>query len=210
MKDEKNNGNSGTASGSYSYDQRDAFKTFGFNENVQLIGIDPSYYCDNSNKYTEEEWKALMQAELEAGRPIAYHNVDFIDGHAWVIDGVDADGKFHMNWGFYERFDGWFEFGAFTIYPNGEEWNFNGSANEMVINLYPYENYVIPGDDPQPQVKIGDVDGDGNINISDVTALIDLLLTDGSMTAGADVDGDGNLTISDVTALIDMLLTGGN
>ena len=30
------------------------------------------------------------------------------------------------------------------------------------------------------------------------------------MTAGADVDGDGNLTISDVTALIDMLLTGGN
>ena len=203
-------GNSGTASGSYSYDQRDAFKTFGFNENVQLIGIDPSYYCDNSNKYTEEEWKALMQAELEAGRPIAYHNVDFIDGHAWVIDGVDADGKFHMNWGFYERFDGWFEFGAFTIYPNGEEWNFNGSANEMVINLYPYENYVIPGDDPQPQVKIGDVDGDGNINISDVTALIDLLLTDGSMTAGADVDGDGNLTISDVTALIDMLLTGGN
>jgi hypothetical protein len=55
----------------------------------------------------------------------------------------------------------------------------------------------------------GDVDGDGQRTISDVTAIIDLLLTNhgDAFSTSADVDQDGNLTISDVTALIDLLLT---
>lgn len=55
----------------------------------------------------------------------------------------------------------------------------------------------------------GDVDGDGNIAIKDVTGLIDTLLSGGELPAYCDVDGDGTVTIKDVTALIDMLL-GGN
>ena len=54
----------------------------------------------------------------------------------------------------------------------------------------------------------GDVNGDGGINISDVTSLIDLLLSGGEISAGADVNGDGQVNISDVTALIDRLLSG--
>ena len=52
----------------------------------------------------------------------------------------------------------------------------------------------------------GDVNGDGNVNISDVTALIDILLAGTTPPAGSDVNGDGNVNIADVTALIDMLL----
>lgn len=57
----------------------------------------------------------------------------------------------------------------------------------------------------------GDVNGDGNVNISDVTALIDLLLGSDSSTyhaENADCNADGNVTISDVTTLIDALLAG--
>lgn len=58
-------------------------------------------------------------------------------------------------------------------------------------------------------VETGDVNGDNNVSIADVTALIDLLLGGGSVTNPAcDVNGDGNVTIADVTALIDMLLSG--
>ena len=57
----------------------------------------------------------------------------------------------------------------------------------------------------------GDVNGDGSVNISDVTALIDYLLTgnaSGISLSGADANQDGSINISDVTALVDHLLTG--
>ena len=55
----------------------------------------------------------------------------------------------------------------------------------------------------------GDVNGDGSISISDVTALIDYLLSgnaNGISLVGADCNTDGSISISDVTALIDRLL----
>ena len=55
----------------------------------------------------------------------------------------------------------------------------------------------------------GDVNGDGSVNISDVTALIDLLLGGGTISnPAADCNLDGSANISDVTALIDYLLSG--
>lgn len=57
----------------------------------------------------------------------------------------------------------------------------------------------------------GDVDGNGLVNISDVTALIDYLLSgnaSGINVVSADANGDNSVNISDVTALIDYLLTG--
>ncbi|MBR5673393.1 MAG: M6 family metalloprotease domain-containing protein [Muribaculaceae bacterium] len=56
---------------------------------------------------------------------------------------------------------------------------------------------------------LGDVDHDGSVNIADVTALIDYLLSGAGDTCliCADVDQDGNVNIADVTALIDILLT---
>ena len=57
----------------------------------------------------------------------------------------------------------------------------------------------------------GDVNGDGSVNIIDVTALINYLLggsaSDINMTA-ADCNTDGSVTIIDVTALINYLLGG--
>jgi surface protein len=58
---------------------------------------------------------------------------------------------------------------------------------------------------------LGDVDADGNVTISDVTALIDYLLSgnaSGVNLTAADCDLDGSITITDVTVLIDALLTG--
>ena len=56
---------------------------------------------------------------------------------------------------------------------------------------------------------LGDVDMDGNVNISDVTALIDYLLS-GSATGisvdNADCEADGNINISDVTSGLSMAL----
>lgn len=62
-------------------------------------------------------------------------------------------------------------------------------------------------------VRLGDADLDGNVNISDVTTLIDYLLSgnwsdDSDWENRGDADLDGNVNISDVTSLIDYLLSG--
>ena len=51
----------------------------------------------------------------------------------------------------------------------------------------------------------GDVNGDGEVNIADVNALIDLILKNQS-SANADVNGDNEVNIADVNALIDLIL----
>ena len=179
-----------------------------------MIGKDAFYYTDNSNDYTIDEWCELICTELEAGRPIPYHDV--WEGHAWVLDGVDAEGRFHMNWGFNGKFDGWYEIDAMSFHPYGDDeiWDFSqssNSGNQMVIGCYPYEGYVIPGGGDEPEVMTGDVNGDKTVSISDVTALIDYLLSQDATSINldaADVNGDHSVTISDVTALIDQLLSG--
>ena len=58
-------------------------------------------------------------------------------------------------------------------------------------------------------VDVGDVDGDGNIAISDVAALVDQLIAgEIDRAAYCDVNLDGIVTIADITALIDLLLSG--
>ena len=57
----------------------------------------------------------------------------------------------------------------------------------------------------------GDVNGDGQLTIGDITALIDMLLNTQAGNGNpinSDVNGDGNITIGDITVLIDKLLAG--
>jgi len=59
--------------------------------------------------------------------------------------------------------------------------------------------------------KLGDINSDGSVSISDITTLIDYLLGDNSSvfnSKNADTNLDGKISIGDVTALIDYLLIG--
>jgi len=61
-----------------------------------------------------------------------------------------------------------------------------------------------------PSVLRGDVNDDGTVDISDVTVLIDYLLSgnaQGVNLEAADVDASGNVDIADVTEIIDKLLS---
>ena len=54
------------------------------------------------------------------------------------------------------------------------------------------------------QGGLGDVNGDGEVTVADVAALIDMIVTDEGAAAG-DLNGDGEINISDINALIDMI-----
>lgn len=106
------------------------------------------------------------------------------------------------------------------IYPStfdSENYN-NATLYVPAVSLTAYQTdscwkkfYSILPISEEPSEEPGDVDGDGNIGIADVTALIDAILT-GNMSnisiTAADVDFNGSVDIADVTALIDYILTG--
>ena len=64
-----------------------------------------------------------------------------------------------------------------------------------------------------PAGRRGDVNGDGEVNIADVTILISYVLSrnaSGIILPQADVDGDNDINIADVTTLIGLVLKGGH
>jgi hypothetical protein len=66
------------------------------------------------------------------------------------------------------------------------------------------------GFDPNSH-EVGDVNGDGSVNIADVTALIRYVLSGnatGICVDAADCNQDGDVTIADVTSLITIVLSG--
>ncbi|MBR5727652.1 MAG: hypothetical protein IKX39_03295, partial [Muribaculaceae bacterium] len=52
----------------------------------------------------------------------------------------------------------------------------------------------------------GDLNGDGSVDISDVNAVINMMLGKTPQTPAGDVTGDGNVDISDVNAVINIML----
>ena len=196
-------------SGSNVLKQKNAFLAFGYNSNMRLLGIEawPSRETWNTTDYSDDEWTAIMNEELAAGHPLPYSCEDWSLGHAFVVDGVDADGLYHVSWGWYGRGDGWFQHRAFNVTVQNEYMEFN-DALFMVVDLYPYEGYVIPGGD-EPEKKLGDINNDGFVNVSDVTDLISAILNsevDSLDASVANINGDENINVSDVTALIAMIL----
>lgn len=99
--------------------------------------------------------------------------------------------------------------GTWTTGDNNGTWE--GYATEVAFNVNKQCRFttiiVTVAGQEEPEYELGDVNHDHAVNISDVTALIDYLLSDASLApAEADVNGDENVNISDVTTLIDMLL----
>ncbi len=58
----------------------------------------------------DEEWKSILNENLKLGYPIIYHGDgdNGEAGHAWNIDGVDAQGLYHLNWGWSGSMNGYF------------------------------------------------------------------------------------------------------
>ena len=135
--------------------------------------------------------------------------------------GVNAEGKL----GFFPQAEGTY-MAANTAWLSTTlmEKEFDGVTAVYLVEPVEPE----PQDPEEPEVYIGDVNGDGELNIKDATMLINYLLVQPHSdetprnepaeteddevvltvnVANSDVNGDGQLTIKDVTMLLNMLLS---
>lgn len=71
--------------------------------------------------YSAQEWHDLIVGEIESGRPVYYGAGDAIyGGHAFVIDGVDAAGLVHVNWGWDGDCDGFYNLASLSPVSKGK------------------------------------------------------------------------------------------
>lgn len=125
-----------TASGTINALAAYALKTyFGYNKNL---------YLENRDYMSLGAWKALLIDQLQTGHPICYAGRDGSNaqeaGHYFVCDGYDSTtGKFHFNWGWSGRFDGYYEItslepGTGGIGAGAGKYN---SDQQILVNVQP-------------------------------------------------------------------------
>ena len=157
---------------------------------------DTAHYIPRS-RYDEPTWMEMVYSILSSGNPILYSAKDInleagiLAGHNFIIDGYDENGLVHVNWGWYGIENGYFDIALLNVLQyTYDDWQ------AMYVGLYPNRDHLT-----------GDVNGDGEVNIDDLTALVDLLLSGDNGNDAADVNEDGLVNIDDLTALIDKLLS---
>lgn len=58
--------------------------------------------------YKLTDWNSIIKKEIDNSRPILYRGTGSGGGHAFIIDGYNASGYFHFNWGWGGSSDGYF------------------------------------------------------------------------------------------------------
>lgn len=96
---------------------------FGYQETTRMV---------YRSAYTEQAWADMIASELLAGRPVVYRGQGAAGGHAFDVDGLRADGTFHLNWGWTSNYNGWFVLG--NLNPGSYTFNI---AQAAVIGIAP-------------------------------------------------------------------------
>jgi hypothetical protein len=86
------------------------------------------------NYTTNDAWNNLIYSELSKGNPVYYSGSNSSSGHAFVCDGYDGNGYFHINWGWGGQSDGNFLLSALDPSSQGIGGSSSGyNQNQMAL-----------------------------------------------------------------------------
>ncbi len=99
------------------------------------FGYDPGVsYKKRADVATQQEWDAIVKAEIDANRPVIYCGQDVTAGHAFVCDGYEGD-YLHFNWGWGGSANGYFLSTALNPTVSRQH-NYN-NLNTIIYNIKP-------------------------------------------------------------------------
>lgn len=118
-------------SGTYSEDMAEGIREhFRYSRAMQVV---------KRNRYSDESWNALVKSEIDKQRPVYYAGYGGGMGHAFVVDGYNDKGLFHVNWGWGGQSDGYFRLDLLS--PDGLGAGAGGGnyndMQEIIVNLEP-------------------------------------------------------------------------
>lgn len=90
---------------------------------VKYWGYDPDVIKHlYREKFSLREWTAILDAELQASRPVYYTGCSTTSGgHAFLCDGADGNGLYHINWGWSGWNNGYFDITVLNSDYSGAE-----------------------------------------------------------------------------------------
>ncbi|MBO5902334.1 MAG: C10 family peptidase [Alistipes sp.] len=79
-------------------------------------GYSPASNIFMRQNYSDSYWNDMLRREIEAGNPVWYSGfmADY-SGHAFVLDGIDDNNYYHVNWGWGGVYDGFFTLDALIL-----------------------------------------------------------------------------------------------
>ena len=166
-------GGSGALSGSTNLSTAAANNAF-----FSYFKYKPTLHYELKANYTEAQWSALLQADLNSGHPILYSGRDPSGGHAFVCDGYNNQGQFHFNWGWGGSYDGYYTMGDLHPGTGGTGGNstytFNLS-NSAILGIEPMTNWSASAtttvNASSANTSYGSVSGSGTYNYADTITL---------------------------------------
>lgn len=82
---------------------------------IDYFGFNPEIAFASRDYYSLEDWENTIYNELADGRIVPYFG-EGTAGHAFLIDGYDANGLFHVNWGWKGADNGYFRLSSLNRY----------------------------------------------------------------------------------------------
>lgn len=97
--------------------------------------------------YNEETWIEILVKELLEGNPIYYGGTDkyLENAHAFILDGLNEEGLFHVNWGWSGSYNGYFRLNSLS-YTNEKKEVKDYSHNSIAITHLHPNNSIIEKD----------------------------------------------------------------
>ena len=138
----------------------------------------PLLHSVHSEDYSDQQWAALLQNELNNNRPVIYTGYDTSAGHAFVCDGYNTStGQFHFNWGWGGWCDGFYTIGQLNPASGGtggnSSYTFNLN-NSAIIGIQPNNNWNSSSivTVTSSNTSYGTVSGGGNKPFGDTVSLL--------------------------------------
>ncbi len=103
---------------------------------LKYFGYDNGINYVKRDYYSTADWHAMMMSEFENRRPVAYGGVTRRgEGHFFVLDGVNSDGYYHVNWGWSGQENGYYLLTLLEPGSQGIGGSSDGSAFHYAQNM---------------------------------------------------------------------------
>ena len=181
--------NSVTSIGRYAFFNCGGLTSIVIPNSVTSIGDNAFYWCDGLTSIV------IPNSVTSIGNEAFKNCWNLTDVYCYIADlsGVSCGNEL-----FYMDFNG--DYSGRTLHVRQG----TADAHRADENWYPYFGKIVE------DLFRGDVNGDREVNIADVNAVISMIMVENGSTSVADVNGDGEINIADINALIDTILNSNN